>query len=138
MCESALSVSERNHKAIYHSFLSVIVRPVGAVSFFNTCHLMTCLFGHRGVGDVKLHPRNHTPKGVVGSASFSGSFIFWKEQVVIEKVDILHEAGSVSELVWTAAKISPPKGFDSQTFKHVDSRCTSYAILAVFFPMSKQ
>jgi hypothetical protein len=58
--------------------------------------------------------------------------------VAIDKVAILQEAGSVSELVWTAAKISPLKGFDSQTFKHVDSRHTSYAILAVVFRMSQK
>jgi hypothetical protein len=64
--------------------------------------------------------------------------ISWKDQVAIDKVVILQEVGSLSELVWTAGKILPPKGFDSQIFKHVDSRHTSYAILAIFFRMNQQ
>jgi hypothetical protein len=64
--------------------------------------------------------------------------ISWKDQVAFDKVAILQEVCSLSELVWTAGKILPPKGFDSQTFKHIDSCYTSYAILAVFFRMNQQ
>ena len=94
---------------------------------------MARLFGDREVGDVKLHHRNHTPEIVECSAPFFGSFISWKDQVAIAQ-----EAGWVSEPVWTAAKISPPKRFEPRTDKNVDSRCTSYVILAVFFCMSQQ
>lgn len=56
--------------------------------------------------------------------------------MAIENVAILQEAGSVSELVYTEAKSGHQRGFDSQTFKHVESRHSSYTILAVFFRMS--
>jgi len=108
------------------------------VSSFNICRLLVCLVEHRGLADVKLHPRNHTPEGVECSAACLAIFIPWKDQVAIENVVVLQEVGSVTELVWTGAKISLPKGFDSQTFKYVDSRHTSYAILSVFFRMDQQ
>jgi hypothetical protein len=79
------------------------------------------------VTDVKLYPRNNTPEGDKCSESRCGSFISW-----IDKVAMLQEAVSVSDLVWTAGKAPPSKGFDPRTFKHVDSRYTSYTVLANF------
>jgi hypothetical protein len=43
-------------------------------------------------------------------------------------VPIVQEAGWASELVWIGAEISPPPGFDPQTFQPVASCYTHYSI----------